>query len=404
VLRVWIDGATAGAAQPLFGLAALERHVRALRRLRPAPRQIVISGCSGPAEIDGVAVQFEPASGPAGKRLADFIPAAPDDPVLALDGAAAVDPRLLAYLAGRGGSAAAVSGDGAERAAAVRLEGLTVPEDCANVVALAERLLEEERVAEITEKDVPTFVANLRRDLPFWIFRVPDEEARKRRERFLFWSNYKGSTDFLTRWVYPPLVWPMVRVACRWRLHPNWVTLASVILAFAAVPLFAAGWFWTGLLAAYTMSVLDSVDGKIARLTLTDSALGNVLDHGLDIVHPPLWYLAWAWGLGGHSLDHPVLQAGVLLTAFYVADRLVLAVPKAIFKRGLHSLSPLDARVRSIIARRNVNMAIFTVGLAFGLALEAFYAIVVWQGATFVWHALRTIWLTARRGELRHAA
>jgi phosphatidylglycerophosphate synthase len=404
VLRVWIDGATAGAAQPLFGLAPLERHVRALRRLRPAARQIVVSGCSGPAEIDGVAVEFEPAPGLAGKRLADFIGAAPDAPVLALDGAAAVDPRLLAYLAGRGGSAAAVLGEGAERAAAVRLEGQDVPEDSANVVALAERLLEEGRVAEVAAKDVPTFVANLRRDLPFWMFRVPDGEARKRRERFLFWSNYKGSTDFLTRWVYPPLVWPMVRLACRWRLHPNWVTLASVILAFAAVPLFAAGWFWTGLLAAYTMSVLDSVDGKIARLTLTDSALGNVLDHGLDIVHPPLWYLAWAWGLGGQGLDHPVMHAGLLLTAFYVADRLVLAVPKAIFKRGLHSLSPLDARVRSIIARRNVNMAIFTVGLAFGLALEAFYAIVVWQGATFVWHALRTIWLTARRGELRHAA
>jgi phosphatidylglycerophosphate synthase len=404
VLKVWIDGATAGAAQPLFGLSPLERHVRALRRLRPAPRQIVISGCSGPTEIDGVAVQFERGSGPAGKRLADFVRGAPETPILALDGAAAVDPRLLAYLAGRGGSAAAVSGEGDERTAALRLERQDVPEGSADVVAVAEEFLQTGRVAEVAEKDVPSFVANLRRDLPFWMFRVPDEETRKRRERFLFWSNYKGSTDFLTRWVYPPLVWPLVRLACRWRLHPNWVTLASVILAFAAVPLFAAGWFWTGLMAAYIMSILDSVDGKIARLTLTDSALGNVLDHGLDIVHPPLWYLAWAWGLGGHSLDHPVLQAGLLLTAFYVADRLVLAVPKAIFKRGLHSLSPLDARVRSIIARRNVNMAIFTVGLAVGMALEAFYVIVAWQGATFLWHASRTIWLTAHREELRHAA
>ena len=34
-----------------------------------------------------------------------------------------------------------------------------------------------------------------------------------------------------------------------------------------------------------------------ARLTFADSRLGNVLDHGLDIVHPPLWYAAWAAGL-----------------------------------------------------------------------------------------------------------
>ena len=49
---------------------------------------------------------------------------------------------------------------------------------------------------------------------------------------------------------------------------------------------------------AYGMSVLDSVDGKLARLTFTDSRLGNFLDHGLDIVHPPIWYVAWAYGIG----------------------------------------------------------------------------------------------------------
>lgn len=405
MLRIWIDGTTAGTVQPLFGLPPLERHLRALRRLRPAPDEIVVSGPAPPPEIEGLEVRWEQGTGLAGVRLAAFVRSAPAAPVLALDGGSAVDPRLLAYLAGRSGSAAAIGGEGKERAAAIRLEASTeVPEDCASLLDVAETLLREGRVSEVTAKDVPSFVANLRRDLPFWLFTVPDEATRKRRERFLFWSNYKGSTDFLTRWVYPPLVWPLVRLACRWRLHPNWVTFASVILAFAAVPFFAAGWFWTGLLAAYTMSVLDSVDGKIARLTLTDSALGNVLDHGLDIVHPPLWYLAWAWGLGGRSLDDPVMQAGMLLVGFYVADRLVLAVPKAVFKRGLHSLSPLDARLRTIIARRNVNMAIFTVGLVFGMALEAFYAIVAWQGATLAWHAFRTAWLTSSRIGLRHAA
>ena len=54
---------------------------------------------------------------------------------------------------------------------------------------------------------------------------------------------------------------------------------------------------------AYGMSVLDSVDGKLARLTFTDSRIGNRLDHGLDMVHPPFWYLAWAYGIGGGSLD-----------------------------------------------------------------------------------------------------
>jgi phosphatidylglycerophosphate synthase len=40
------------------------------------------------------------------------------------------------------------------------------------------------------------------------------------------------------------------------------------------------------------MSVLDSVDGKLARLTFESTPQGDVLDHGMDIVHPPFWY--WA--------------------------------------------------------------------------------------------------------------
>src|SRR3546814_21049992 len=82
------------------------------------------------------------------------------------------------------------------------------------------------------------------------------------------------------------------------------------------------------------MSVLDSVDGKLARLTFTDSRLGNVLDHGLDIVHPPLWYFAWAWGLAGGDLAAPVFAASLWMTGFYVADRLVRAVYSNLFQRG----------------------------------------------------------------------
>src|SRR3546814_5506684 len=107
----------------------------------------------------------------------------------------------------------------------------------------------------------------------------------------------------MTRWVYPPLVWQLVRLSTAFGLSANAITILSVVLTFAAVPLFACGAFAAGLACAYAMSILDSVDGKVARLTLSDTAFGNVLDHGLDIVHPPLWYGAWAWGLGARTAD-----------------------------------------------------------------------------------------------------
>src|SRR3546814_6201001 len=94
------------------------------------------------------------------------------------------------------------------------------------------------------------------------------------------------------------------------------------------------------------MSILDSVAGKGARLPLPDTAVGNVLDHGLDIVHPPLWYGAWAWGLGARTADDPLSIAAFLLIAFYVGDRLVLMVAKARFGRSEEHTSELQSLMR----------------------------------------------------------
>src|SRR3546814_17463336 len=62
------------------------------------------------------------------------------------------------------------------------------------------------------------------------------------------------------------------------------------------------GW---GLVAAYAMTFLDTVDGKLARVTLTSSPIGNVFDHGIDLVHPPFWWWAWIVGLAHAGFDLP---------------------------------------------------------------------------------------------------
>src|SRR5690606_26140436 len=115
---------------------------------------------------------------------------------------------------------------------------------------------------EVSPEDFPAFVVKLRRSLPFYLYSVTTPSECRQVARFLFWSNYKGSTDFFTKYVYPPLVWAMVPPLARARIHPNTVTLVSIVLTILAVPLFATGHFWWGFLCAYGMSVLDSVDGK----------------------------------------------------------------------------------------------------------------------------------------------
>jgi hypothetical protein len=185
---------------------------------------------------------------------------------------------------------------------------------------------------------------------------VTNAAERRSVERFLFWSNYKGSTDFFTKYVYPPLVWILVRPLARWGVHPNTVTVISILLTLAVIPLCAAGHFLAGFLCAYGMSVLDSVDGKLARLTFTDSKLGNVLDHGLDLVHPPFWYCAWAYGLtlgtgpnGGGDVSSPVFIASLWMLGLYVLDRLILKVYPTRFDLYLQSVIMSGSELRRFI-------------------------------------------------------
>ena len=61
--------------------------------------------------------------------------------------------------------------------------------------------------------------------------------------------------------------------------------------------LFSYGYFALGLALGWVMTFLDTVDGKLARVTVTSSKWGNIFDHGIDLIHPPIWYVAWGIGL-----------------------------------------------------------------------------------------------------------
>ena len=330
------------------------------------------------------AVEWRREEGPASARLDVFLAEGSSGAVLAISADSSVDPRLLSWLAGQSGDRVARSQAGPTAPVVLRLAGSGLPQ-AASLPELAALLEQSGRAKPVAAEEFPSFIAALRRNLPFHVLPVRDAAEARAAERFLFWASYKGSTDFLTKWVFPPLVWLAVRPLARWRVHPHWVTLVSFIATFAAIPFFVAGAWLPGLALAYLMAVLDSVDGKLARLTYTSSEFGRHLDHGLDQVHPPLWYLAWAAGLG-----LPIWGSAAALVVLYILDRLVQAIYKHRFDRALHTHSPFDAALRTVIARRNPNLFIFTVGLLLGQGVAAFHLVAVWQGLTFLYHAIRT--------------
>ena len=177
----------------------------------------------------------------------------------------------------------------------------------------------------------------------------------------------------VTKYAWPePALW-LTRAAAALGLSPNVVTIVGLVLTFVAGWQFYVGNLAIGMAAAWLMTLLDTVDGKLARVTLTSSWLGNQLDHGNDLIHPPLVVvLPGEWhqpGRSGISLDVAVL----LDHPWHLCDRPVLERGfKKQFGFNPFMWKQFDSRFRMIISRRNIILLIMTVGLAIGLAAEAF--------------------------------
>ena len=149
-------------------------------------------------------------------------------------------------------------------------------------------------------------------------------------EKATFSAVYKGATDFVTKWCWPlPARW-VTRWAAKHRISPNTVTTVSLVFVFIAIYLFAEGQYLLGVAAAWFMTFLDTVDGKLARVTLTSSKWGNVYDHGIDLIHPPFWWAAWWYGLRGFADPalEPWLTAALwVVIVGYVAGLILFIVP-----------------------------------------------------------------------------
>ncbi|MEE2672576.1 MAG: CDP-alcohol phosphatidyltransferase family protein [Myxococcota bacterium] len=208
-------------------------------------------------------------------------------------------------------------------------------------------------------------------------------------ENQLFAASYKGITDLVTKWVFPLPARATVRVLAGWGVRPNTVTAFSYVLAVAVTFLFAEGWLALGLLLGWLMTFLDTVDGKLARCTLTSSRFGNVFDHALDLVHPPIWWAAWAMALPGGIADHQV--SFWLVIGGYLVGRLLEGTFSLAFGIAMFVWRPFDGFFRAVIARRNPNLLLLSGSLLLGDPTLGFQAVAAWTGTCIVVEAIRNL-------------
>lgn len=211
-------------------------------------------------------------------------------------------------------------------------------------------------------------------------------------ERASYQGAYKGVTDLLTKYLWPVWAFHLTRLAARIGLSPNGVTAIGSLLCIVATIAFWYGWFWSGLATGLVFMILDTVDGKLARCTITSSKLGNAWDHGVDLVHPPIWWWAWAVGCApyGRPLDDATFWVVMAMMATgYVAQRLIEGAFIVRFGMHIHVWRKFDSDFRLVTARRNPNMVILFAGLVVTRPDWGIIAVGVWTIVSLVVHLVR---------------
>ena len=236
-----------------------------------------------------------------------------------------------------------------------------------------------------------------KRERPFVLLLVAGAEDVV--ERAAYDASYKGVTDALTLYLWRKPAFYMTRWAARAGLSPNFITLIGALMCVAAFFFFWEGRYWAGCAAGFGFMVLDTVDGKLARCTGQSSKWGNIFDHGIDLIHPPFWYWAWAEGLGLHGpllaqryegLE-PVYQ-GLVLAAIvfgYIAQRVIEGIFMRRYKMHIHVWRPVDSKFRLVTARRNPNMVILVASLVAGRPDVGLQLVALWTILSLIFHAVR---------------
>ncbi|WP_419826586.1 CDP-alcohol phosphatidyltransferase family protein [Sphingomonas sp.] len=211
-------------------------------------------------------------------------------------------------------------------------------------------------------------------------------------ERASYDASYKGVTDLLTLYLWRGTAFHLTRAAAALRLSPTMVTTIGLALCVWATLLFYRGHFLAGLIVGLVFMVLDTVDGKLARCTGTSSKFGHLLDHGTDLIHPPIWY--WAWGIGLTAWDL-AFAPGVLWTILgllvvgYVVQRLIEGAFIGAFGMHIHVWRLADSRFRLVTARRNPNWLVLLASVIAGRPDWGLIAVLAWTIASCLFHLVR---------------
>lgn len=194
----------------------------------------------------------------------------------------------------------------------------------------------------------------------------------------------------VSRYLNRRLSEPLARLLAPTPVTPNQVSVISLLVALGALAAFALGQPIAAGLLIQTSSVVDGVDGDLARRQGRVSRFGAVFDAVLDrhadaaIVGGMTW---WAWSHPELSGPQPFVVGLAALTGFllvsYSRARLETEGYRGLLRGG------------ALLASRDVRLLLAAVGSVIG---QTYWTLVVLGTMSFLVVGWR-LWLVYRHGE-----
>ncbi len=209
-------------------------------------------------------------------------------------------------------------------------------------------------------------------------------------------ANYDG---IVSRYLNRPLSRPAARLLVNTPLTPNALTLITLALATATGGMLVAGWNIIGGILIQVVSVVDGVDGELARLKNKATRFGGVLDAVTDRYADALM-LAGMTVFAARFEDHPNPEFIGLLA---LAAALSVSYSRARIEASFADVPAVREASDSVfgLASRDVRSLVAAIGTVAG---ECYWTLCILAIIGALTVAYRLIYLRRLTGRLKREA
>lgn len=246
------------------------------------------------------------------------------------------------------------------------------------------------RAKMIDIKSIDAYLPSHRRVVPLMWQPVTTPAEAKTAFHTLLDAAQKGVQDWPAWYIHRPIERFITARLTSTPITPNQITVIGAGVGLAAAWMFSQGLFLMGLILALVLGVLDGIDGKLARVKLMTSTVGE-LEHVVDKIVEYLIYFGMAhyFAETGYGAA-PYAMAGALVL-FHLADEVQLEFFRRMSGKFLCDFSPFDRGFRMVDGRRNTQMWTFIPFLVFGAWFAGFCMICAYGIVTFFIHQWRVV-------------